>query len=236
LSVLLPTLEKAPDEWQAEAFAVRHPDPPPSDEDDGDSDNAADRAFSPPPPRELAEVLDEELLVALRRGAVRGAVCKLASLLACADRACRGEADSFVPAEERAACVAHAQAMHDMAHALLNGHLGDARAEAAALLTTWCSVADPTTALDGRYDDEASPADKWRAFACEFAETAVMPGRIRRARREILLHNMGELGGMLGGHPTSPLPNQDELEQLGEQNATGWATQLVELLTQGAPA
>ena len=227
LGVLLHTLEKAPVGWAAEAFAVRHPAP--DDDDDSDSGDAADRAYS-----QLAEVLGDELLVALRRAATRAATPKLVSMLACVDRACRAEADKFAPAEARAARVAHAQAMHDMARALLSEGLCDVRSESAALLTTWCSVA--TTALDGRYDGEASPADKWRAFAREFSETAVMPGRIRRARREVLRHNMAELGGMLGGHLTSPLPNQDELEQLGQENATGWANQLVELLTQGAPA
>jgi hypothetical protein len=232
LGVLLHTLEKAPEGWQAEAFVgVRAPDPPPSESSDDDSD-----ASESPEGSELSEELGEELLDALRVAAARAAAAKLASMFACLDTACRAAVEKFAPAEERAARMAQAQVTHEMAHALLNDDLGNVRSEAAALLAAWCSVADASAALDGRYNDQASPADKWRAFAREFAQTAknatacMRGARLAARRRDIV-----ELSSMNAGALPAPLTDEEELQQQAAEAGQPWTTQLIELL-QGAPA
>ena len=101
LDVLLPALESAPDEWHASGvFAVRKPPPLPPDDDP--------EAWVAPPPRELADVMDGELLAGSE---ARGATAKLASMLACVDRACRAAAERFATADERAARFTQAQAV-----------------------------------------------------------------------------------------------------------------------------
>ena len=230
LGVLLHTLEKAPVGWAAEAFAVRHPAP--DDDDDSDSGDAADRAYS-----QLAEVLGDELLVALRRAATRAATPKLVSMLACVDRACRAEADKFAPAEARAARVAHAQAMHDMARALLSGHHGYTRSEAAALLVSWCRADNAGTALNGRYDNEASAADKWRVFACEFARAVAKVRRVWRLRVKAALRNEAALLHVLAAQPAPPpplAPDHLELLQLASQDEESGMMQLLTLEAEGA--
>ena len=234
LGVLLPTLETAPACWQTGAFALRDPPPPPEDDDDEYADVFEPlNALAPAPPRELADVMDATVLA---RAAARGAAARLASVLACVDRACRAAANKFAPAEQRVARVAQVQATHDMAHALLKMvYDGRVRSEAAALLAAWCCVADAASALDGRYDDQASPADKWRAFARDIAQTAEVPLRIMRARTTNLTRTMVGLLGMVG-HPVPLLPQKEaELQQLVAQDTTPWLEQLIKLL-QGAPA
>ena len=224
---VLPALESAPDGWRAEVFAVRRKPPPlPPDGDD---------ASMVPMPRELADVLSPDVLAALEGAARRPAVAALASLLACANRDCRTAVDAFACAEQRAAIAAQAQATHDMAHALLILRRGQGKGRCKApaeLLAAWCRAENASAALDGYYDDAESPADKWRAFALEFAHTCAetMPQRIRHARDTLLHRNWLALGAVFGGHPVPPL--SEEMEELAVSETMEW---LVELL-QGAPA
>lgn len=97
-----------------------------------------------------------------------------AARLARVNRASRATTHHFVSAETRAARVAQAQAVHDMARALREvSRLTDEDAEAAAQgLIAWCR--GDAAALGGRY---AEAADKWRALARDFADTALVPLR-----------------------------------------------------------
>jgi hypothetical protein len=227
-------LERAPDAWPADAFVGRS------------ATQIWDPAFAHLrmlftggylPPLVLPEALDAELQAALRSAAARGSTAKLASVLACVSRACRAAAHEHAAAEARAARGAHAHAMHDMERALreaaddsLHGVIDDVVAGLAA----WCRVPDAATALGGRFADQHAAADKWRVFACNFAEASAMPSRIQTARREHILQQVSQMGALLAGHVVSPPENEDALTELAGQDRGTWRARLVEML-QGAP-
>ncbi len=184
--------------------------------------------------------LTAELEEALYDAARRAAVAQLASRLACMNRACRAAADAFASAEERAARAAQAQAMHDIAHALQcfvsSAWTRVVSFSVAPPLVVWCRVEDAATALDDLYDDDedeenASPADKWREFAWEFAHAAEMPRRIWRARAMIGWYQTEHEEAMWFGHPApQPLPNHEAVKELAEEEEEFFFKELVDLV------
>jgi hypothetical protein len=157
--MLLPFLVNAPDGCEALAFSARNP----SQYTTFAGDEALE-GVDPVPPVEETRELDAALVAGLQRVARRAAVAKVASLLACVDSACRAVVDAFASAEERAARAAQAHAMHRMAHELQRCLDAAARSSAADLLAAWCRVENAATALDGFYDDAASPAVRLRSW------------------------------------------------------------------------
>lgn len=193
-----------------------------------------------PVPRLGFYQLDAELEAALYDAARRAAVAKLASLFACMNRACRAAADAFASAEERAARAAQAQAMHDIAHAL-QGFVTSPMTRLycfriAPPLVVWCRVEDAATALDDLYDygdeeEDASPADKWREFAREFACAAEMPRRILRARAALSRYHSQIWAAMVQGQPwPEPMPHHVALAELAEEEEEFFYQQLVDLV------
>jgi hypothetical protein len=224
--MLLPFLVNAPDGCEALAFTAREP----SFYTTFTGDEALEGVDPVSSVEEMRE-LDAVLVVGLQRVARRAAVAKVASLMACVDSACRAVADAFASAEERAARAAQAHAMHRMAHELQRCLDAATRSSAADLLAAWCRVENAATALDGFYDDAASPADKWRAFAREFARAAETPQRIWGARAKVAEHMAQQMVFMLAGHPAPPpLPNANLLEPLADDDPDEWSAELVALL------
>ena len=114
MEVLLQTLTRAPAAWRAAEFVGCH-EPSAALRSVLQPDDAAMRAEQLRP-FALSDELEAELQGALHVAASRGAAAKLAAMLACTGSLGRAVADTFAPAEERAARVA--QALHDMVHAL----------------------------------------------------------------------------------------------------------------------
>ena len=229
--MLLPFLVNAPDGCEALAFTARDP----SQYTTFFTGDEALEGVDPVPPVEDMPV-DALLVAGLQRVARRAALAEVASLLACADRACRAAVDAFASAEERAARAAQAHAMHRMAHELQRCQDAATRTSVAELLAAWCRAENAATALDGFYDDETSPADKWRAFAREFSRAAMMPQRIWGARAKVAERMAQEMIAMLAGQPPPPpLPDGNLLEPLADEDPEDWPAQLVDLV-QGAPA
>ena len=235
LLLALRHLESAPDAWPADAVVGRslmHPELAVALAEE--SHNVSGDL----PLLALPEALDAELEAALRSAAARGEAAKLASALACASHAYRKAVEKeYATADVLAARGAHAQAMHDMARSLReSGGLYEVVEYVAAGLAAWCRVPDAAAALDGRFADERSAADAWRAFARAFAATSGMPSRIRFARLDVTLSSARRCAALLAGPSREPPPEEDdELTELAEQDRGTWRAQLVEMV-QGAPA
>lgn len=241
LGIVLPRLESAQCLWPADAF-LGH-----TSAEQSSAAALADQHDEEEETLELAELpqdASEELDAALRVTAARGAAAKLVSLLACTSRAALAAADAFAGAEVRAARGAHASAMHSCALALREAcvrcYLTHTEAAAALRgLAAWCRVKDATSALDGRFGGATSAAEKWRAFARDFADAAAMPRRIEVARRTLeryALHaQLSALSAAFGSSGEPPPDDEEALEALVRDNRNTWRARLMDL-TQGAPA
>ena len=226
LEVLLPTLANAPAAWQAEAVVG-------CDQPSGELRDLLATMTTPLlSPFAISAQLEAELVAALRGAAARGATAKLASKLACANRASRDVVDALASAAERAARIAQARAVHDMVRALRECDLPEAVKETVVKgLAAWARCCEASTALDGRYNDDASPTAKWRAFARAFAIEATDPrcmdrtGWLAQQARRVAVMLMYRLSGQ-------PTPSQSELEA---QEKANWCNKMCKLV-RGAPA
>ena len=138
--------------------------------------------------------LSDELNTALRVAAGRVVATHLAAALSCTNRALRTAVDAVSGPEARAARVAHAQAMCDMASALRECKRDNPRVVQGVdeLLLKWCLMDAAATALDNRYSGEASQPRKWRAFAREVVhclKSLACQGRTLRQRAGLFARN-----------------------------------------------
>jgi hypothetical protein len=226
LAILLPVLAKAQYGYEALAHDLPHVELFAGDE--------AVEGIDPVPVFKVKEELDADLVAALHDAARRSAVAQLASLLACADRACRAAVDAFASAEERAAQAAQAQATQYIAQ-VLQSCANPGRYAAQPPLAAWCRTESAATAL-ARHRDKIHPADKWRGFARKVAFAAEIPRRVLIARTKRAEHQAQQMAAMMAGQPAPPpLANGGALAELADVKLEDWSAWLVDVL-QGAPA
>ena len=206
------------------------------------SDDVDKNALAPAPK------LSDELDTALRVSAGRVDAAHLAAALACTNRALRTAVDAVTGPEARAARVAHAQAMCDMASALRECKRDNPRVVQGVdeLLLKWCLMDAAATALDNRYSGEASQPRKWRAFAREVVhclkslactcrtmlQRAYLYGRnaLKVAKLTIdMVDPISELG-------IEPDEEEDEFtQQAMELSQEEWRARILELLQINTP-